>query len=75
MREFTDLLLGRLQQHADEARACAEALERATEEVADRGDLQAACNEIARMQSSLRQVSEGREHLLEMLRGVGFVPA
>ena len=74
MREFTDLLLSRLEQHALEARACVEAIERATLEVSERGDLQAACNEIARMQSSLRQVGEGREHLLEMLRGVGFVP-
>ena len=75
MREFTDLLLSRLEQSALEARACAEAIERAAQEVSDRGDLQAACNEIARMQTSLRQVTDGREHLLEMLRGVGFVPA
>lgn len=74
MREFTDLLLSELEQHALEARGCVEAIERATREVADRGDLQAACNEIARMQTSLRRVTEGREHVLEMLRGVGFVP-
>ena len=73
--DFNDVLLTALNEMQVEAQRCAEAIEQAGHQILDAGDLQAACNHVARLYLPLNHLSEGRAHLLEVLRGVGFVPS
>jgi len=73
--DFNDVLLTALNELQVEAQKCAEAIQQAGHEIVETGDLQAACNHVARLYLPLNHLSEGRVHLLEVMRGVGFVPS
>jgi len=73
--DFNDVLLTALNDMQVEAQKCVEAIRQAGDQIVDAGDLQAACNHLARLYLPLNHLSEGRSHLLEVLRGVGFVPS